>query len=291
MISFTVIANCQSGPLANILTGLSGELTWRRVKPIHLLTNADKAVFDSTLEEVNLVIHQPIGGNYKEFSINSIKNRFPNKIYISFPSLYFRGYAPWHMYLRLREGGVLKGPLGDYHDERIIRSYLLGRSVAQAVKELEDPNGDGDELLNIEFEKLSVRELELDVQSLDFIKSEFTKNKLFYVMNHPSNLMMSEIALRITRFLNLSISRNAIESVQRRPEYLRALEAPVDNVIKKFVDVKFQCDELYRDSRSGHPVTRTRFEFVRDCFELYERFDDFLNIYDFALERRARMEG
>ena len=182
-MNFTVIANCQAGPIGLIISALSQKLRYQRIKPIHQLETADLVDFDKIIDTSDIIIHQSISSIFSDFAIEKIKLRFPDKLYISFPSLFFLGYWPGMMYLRKPSGGTMKGVLGDYHFRTVVSAFLEGKSVSQTLKIFSEQSVDND-FFDREFLKLDAREESLDVKSSKFLIENFQQIKLFHVMNH-----------------------------------------------------------------------------------------------------------
>lgn len=285
-MKFTVIANCQSGPLANLLMALAPSLEWLRVKPIHLLKADDISAFDYAISDSEAVIHQPIGPSFDYFGIDSVKKRFPNKQYLSFPSLYFRGYHPWLMYLRKPTGGTLKGPIGDYHDERIVKGYINGCTVQEALQFLANSELDGS-FIDEEFERLDERacKSKLDAQSVEYLRSRYRSRKLFYVMNHPSNEVLIDIAIQLLDRLGLSVGQSCLEDARRRPDYLSTSFAPIDPAVRA-LGINAVDDGRYGVISDGCKVTYSVLEYIEASFDAYSREVDMQALYNYAQARR-----
>ena len=131
---FAVIGNSQAGALANIIKQSSCDLELVPVATVHKLDKSKPELFLNILSSVDIIIHQPIGDNFGSLSIERIKEVFPHKTYISFPSVYFDGYFPNLMYLRKPGGGTLAGLIEDYHDRRLVEASLKGMTPEEAVE-------------------------------------------------------------------------------------------------------------------------------------------------------------
>ena len=288
-MKFTVIGNCQSGPMANLMMALAPCLEWLRVKPIHLLKVDGLPYFDSTISESEVVIHQPIGSSFGDFGIDSVKKRFPDKHYLSFPSLYFRGYHPWMMYLRKPNGGTLKGPVSDYHDERIVKSYINGCSVYEAVQSLVNVELDSS-FIDEEFARLDERacESKLDAHTVQYLRSHYRSRKLFHVMNHPVNEVMIDIATQLLDRLSLAVSQSCRENAERRPDYLCTSFHPIDPAVR-VLGINAVDDGCYGVIANGSKITYNLVEYVEASFDCYSREDDMQALYDYAQARRKAL--
>lgn len=283
-MKFSVIANCQSGPMANLLMTLAPSLEWKRVKAIHLLQSNEVKEFDHAISDADYIFHQPIGSKFKEFSIEAIKTRFPSKLFISFPSLYFKGYCPWLMYLRNPKGGTLKGPIGDYHDERIVSNFIKGLSIKETIDDLCSHKVE-DTFFNIQFANLESRESKLDAQSSEYIKTNFKSRKLFYVFNHPANDVMIHIALQLLSKIQIGIDQSSIEVAKSRSDYLRRTFAPIDHAVKRLGVSAFD-DGCYGAVVDGVSVSYSVDEYVDACFRSYSTVPNMPALYEHALDRQ-----
>jgi hypothetical protein len=109
----TIYGNCQSGPLGLILKRMMPEIEYTRTMPVQAIPINQRAEFLAGLECFDIVIHQPIGGGFV-VSMDELKKLAPMKSYISFPSIFFRGFAPQLVSLTHPNGGPIRGPLKDY---------------------------------------------------------------------------------------------------------------------------------------------------------------------------------
>jgi hypothetical protein len=288
-MKFTVIANCQSGPMANLLMALAPQLKLVKIMPIHLLKTEDRDEFDRAIADVEIVIHQPISSNFREFAIDAVKERFPYKCYLSFPSLYFLGYSPWSMYLRKPTGGTLKGPIGDYHDERVVNAFINGLSVQEAIQRLAIEPLDTS-FVDKELAKLEQREIGLDVCSVDYLSEHYRDRKLFYVMNHPSNEVMIHVCLQLLDKLGIVVDRECLSIAERRPDYLRTVFSPIDPAVRA-LSITATDDGDYGVVIDGNIHKWNTSEFITACFDYYSKVDDMPALYRFASARRIALGG
>ena len=284
-MKFTVIANCQSGPIGNLILALAPELTLVRSKPIHTLKADDRDDFDRVIAEADVVIHQQIGASFKDYAIEAVKQRFPEKRFLSFPSLYFTGYQPWLMYLRKPAGGTLKGVLGDYHDERVVRAYIDGLTIDQAVDRMGVEAVDAG-FFEAEFTKLELRETGLDARSVDYLREHYRKRKLFYVMNHPANEVMIHVALQLLTRLGLAAEEEGCKRAASRPEYLRTTYAPID-ATARLHGIDAPDESSYGATVAGKMCRWSQTEYVAASFDQYSAIDDMPNLFRYALARRV----
>lgn len=287
-MNFTVIANCQSGPMANIISTLAPSANHIRVKPIHTLIESDLPSFDESIKNSDLIIHQPIGESFKSYSINEIKNRFPNKQFISFPSLFFTGYWPWMMYLRMPTGGTLKGLTGDYHDQRIVESFINGKSVPETILTLENTPL-GKDFISEELNKLQIRERNLDAKSSEFIAENYQNEMLFYVMNHPSNSLIIHCAIQLLEKIDIKITNSDLSKAKLLPDYLSNIFTPVDSVARKTFDIITNKSDLYTLKEVNSLNQWTMSEYISNSFEIYKNTSDIEKILEYAINLKIKI--
>ena len=137
-IRISVIANCQAGPIGWRLLSIAENLEIVRIPPVHTIAAKDHARHIDELAKADVIIHQPIGETFGPLSTRSLQSNFSAKTLVSFPAIYFAGTIPQLAYLRIPGGGTLKGPLGDYHDRRIVSGFLNGNDPADVDAWLDD---------------------------------------------------------------------------------------------------------------------------------------------------------
>ena len=125
--SFCVIGNCQSNPISIFVEKISPQFKRVLFPAIHLIDLSKLDRIWEILDKVDIIIHQPISDSFGELGIESLMLKYPDKKYVSFPSVYFDGYFPYLGYLRRPAGGTVKGVLGDYHDFRVLEAFLQGK--------------------------------------------------------------------------------------------------------------------------------------------------------------------
>lgn len=284
-----IIANCQSGPIMNLLKALSPGLIYSRTKQIHLLNENELDVFNSQVESSDIVIHQPISDNFKEFAIEKVKSRFPGKQFISFPSIYFRGYHPWLMYMRKPGGGTLQGPLGDYHDERIVQDYINHKTKDESLMHLvSECDLDKGGFYAREFDKIESREEMLDTKVGKYLQSNFQYRKLFFTFNHPANEVLIHVCIQLLQKLGMPPSQESILLASSYPNYLSTSIAPIDTAVNDAGCVASD-DGCYKRRLDKMTSVWNRAEFIDACYKVYSNIENIEEIYNFAKSRQLKM--
>ncbi len=193
-IKIAVIANCQASPLYFLLPYMSSDIEVVKIPPVHTIAKKDVRIVLDAVNEVDYVIHQPIGADFGPISVENIKIAAPRKQYISFPSIYFSGLLPHLSYLRSPNTGSIQSPLGDYHDIRILRAFLDGKSIDQCIATVDDFPFDGSHFFQSCLAESRRREVGLDVRVMDRVEEQIQTSQTFYTFNHVDNQLMWYVA-------------------------------------------------------------------------------------------------
>jgi hypothetical protein len=285
-----VYANCQSGPLGSILSTLSDDLVVLKVDPVHVLKPDRLAAVEAQFDKASVIVHQPIGPGFRDFSVAALKKKFPRKRWISFPSLYFAAYSPNLMYLRKPGGGTLRGVLNDYHDDRVVQGFLRGLSVPQMLGELAraDPVA-GDEAIRHALGVLAERDAGVDIGCAGFIEAQFRTQRLFHVMNHPANAVLVQVALGVLARLGLPAKAGAADRLCAAPCFLSNYQVPIEASVLAAIRSDRLVAGHYSLRQDGADVGMTTEQFVAGSFRTYASTPDFGRLYAYAAERRKVM--
>lgn len=289
MISFAVIGNCQASPISNFITSLSSNLKSVKCPPIHTVDKHSPDALYRAISDVDVIVHQPISDSFQKASINEIKKKYPSKKYISFPSIYFNGYFPNLMYLRVPKGGTLKGIIGDFHDRRVVNGVLDGLNDSEIVQKMREPtcNTDSINLINASLKELSDRESNLDIKVALLIKESVFEKRLFYVFNHPCNLLLIHVAASVCEILGVDINKDALDECYQRKDYLTGSQAAIDFSVLQMMESVNEQNELFANRQSSSdPKFFTIEQFVKLQANQYRQTAELKEYYSFALERQ-----
>lgn len=203
-MKIVVIANCQAAPVSSLLGIGSSEVEINRVPAVHTIKGDRANVILDAVAASDVVIHQPIGANFGPIATNELKDAFPNKRFVSFPSIYFGGLLPHLVYLRLPGGGTLQGPLGDYHDRHILRSFLTGISEAECLAGFSSSPVDAKEHFQECLEESIRRDAEVDLPVMDAVQDRIPFHQTFYTFNHCDNFILWTVAQRALKLLGVA---------------------------------------------------------------------------------------
>jgi len=202
-MKLTVIANCQSSGLGFLLKEASSEIELLRVPPVHTIKQDNIDMILETVSQCDVVIHQPIGENFGPISSEQLRQHFPNKRFISFPSIFFAGLLPHLAYLRQPKGGTFQGPLGDYHDLRILAAFHLGLTEDACLENIEHIDIDALAHYQACWEESTRREREVDIPVMHFVEKRIKQTHIFYTFNHTDNELLWDVAQSAIRLLNV----------------------------------------------------------------------------------------
>ncbi|MCK7597354.1 WcbI family polysaccharide biosynthesis putative acetyltransferase [Microbulbifer sp. CAU 1566] len=265
-----ILANCQGPALAKILEKVvdgQGNCLFDvlNLKPVYELTHEQQPLLEDLCRQCDILLYQP-HIRYKFtpewrssdywVSITSAKH------IISFPSLYFAGYNPELTYLRNKQNQHLNAGFVDYHDKRIVKLLLEGRSdedIKHSFHRLQPVREDVESVLKDTLAELRRREQEqqLDISVSKFVEQNFTRERLFYTYNHPANSVLYEVIRQLLE--KVGCGEIAVPKVEK--ELLRYDYFPIAPAVSKYLGLKFADDgELYRvqnkDLRRAQVVDR-----------------------------------
>lgn len=173
-------------------------------------------VLDEEIPTGDLVISQPISVGYRGTDLFSNKRTREcalkhNKRYITITNMYFTGYDPVPFQPTNSEGKILAPYL---YVPIICMDGLINSDIESAKNAWNDPDAYSKEELerNVEMSLslLESREANIfdteygiDIRISDYIREHFRQDYLFHTHNHPSNILLLEVAKRI--FTNVGI--------------------------------------------------------------------------------------
>lgn len=202
-MKLTVLANCQASPLGNLLNQTSSEIELLRIPPVHTVTKDNLDMVLNTVSQCDVVIHQPVGENFGPISSEQLQQHFPDKRFISFPSIFFAGLLPHLAYLRKPGGGTFQGPLGDYHDLRIVGAFQRGDSEQACLENIGNFDIDAQAHYQECWEESSRREQTVDIPVMHFVKERIKKTHIFYTFNHVDNELLWNVTQSVLDLLNV----------------------------------------------------------------------------------------
>lgn len=286
-INVVVVGNCQARPLAKILESLNPKVKVTATAIVHLLKSEQFAEYQQAFEEADLIVSQLVKDNYPcEFvRTNFLKQRYGDKV-LSIVNLYFTGYTPDWFYIRLPERGPLRGPMGDYHNRTILRSWQQGEPEELAAQRLEDPEYNRRYLSELEssFDQLKDRERMVDVKVSDVIETNFKKSRMFFTFNHPNMFLLRKYAERILKRAGVRRKRRWFPPHDREllnqfiPLANPAMDLPLGNMTKhRGVAFEMNQNDLVTIGRRKEYSSH---EIVNEFYRIYHYLGDELGLRD-----------
>lgn len=290
-MKYVVLANCQAGPISIILDKLFDNLERVALPAVHTITESMVKNVIDTINTVDIIFHQPIGESFGELSVEALKERFPHKKFLSFPSIYFDGYFPHCMYLRKPGGGTLTGTIGDYHDSRVVEAFLNGKSESEVVNKINRSISDKKtsmEYITRSINTLAKREEELDVKISTYLEKNILTDRLFYVFNHPANVVLLQVVKQLGNCLGLLASESGIKAIRHTKDYLSGYQFMIDSQVRELMVNKLDGD-LYHISQGEKRIVFDVLGFVESEFNIYRNTPEIASIYEYALKRKKAM--
>lgn len=263
-----VYGNCQAGPLGRLLERAAPQLEVVRVAPVHTIQPADYEATRDLFRTADVVLSQPIGASFGTVSLDSLKADAGKCEWVTYPSIYFSGTFPYLQYLRRPSGLPVRGPLGDYHDTRILRSFELGLDEVNCLKELEaeDPVRCDLHFKNALAES-SRREASLDIKIMETLAELLLVERCFHTFNHPSNKVMWQVVCRFLELMSIPILAGAKPPIT---QFLDEISAAIPTEMGSVVGLSY-ADPLYRVRREAVEPARL----VEDFYRIYRQMEDF----------------
>ncbi|RED16171.1 WcbI family polysaccharide biosynthesis putative acetyltransferase [Parasphingopyxis lamellibrachiae] len=265
-----VYANCQAGPVSSLLGLANSDLEIIRCPAVHTLTSSDIPRIQQLVEACDVIVHQPISDNFGPLATEMLKNEYPTKTFVSFPSIYFRGLFPYLSYLRVPDAGTLTGPFSEYHDLRIVAAFLAGLSIEETTIILSQGDGDHRPFFEACLSESRSKEATTDIKVMDIVKDRLRGGDPFFTYNHPPNSVLWHVAEQVLKILELPIREQF--SVPKM-QYLGENRAAIPNSLLRDLNVQVR--------RPNYMTNGEVFEhekLVAEYFIVYKNFEDFLAI-------------
>lgn len=277
MTKVSVIANCQSGPIASRLLSVENSFDLVRIPPAHTIAPESQAKTLEKISKADVIVYQRLGPGFGELASANLRQIFPEKTFVSFPSIYFSGTMPQLKYLRLEEGGTLKGPLGDYHDHRLVQGYLDGRNPSCVRHWLDDYNVDAKSYFDQCVAETEARDKGADIQILDVILDRIKFYRTMYTFNHPDNVVLCAIVDRILHKLGYP---SGIDAPPPKKPWLGNTVAAVPEFVTHQLGLNYFASDYSVDG-----VILKMPSLAADFFYAYSEVENFRSIVEYNNSR------
>lgn len=248
MAKLLVFANCQANPVASLIQIASPSTEIVRCPAVHTITNDRRDEIINLIAGVDIVVHQPIGERFGPIASEALKEIFPEKIFVSFPSIYFSGLFPQLCNLHIPGGGVLKGPLTDYHDIRIVAAFLAGKSGEDCIRTITSDEEPYESRYRDSMMESLAREQNTDIRVMPTITAAQAERPCMFTFNHPDNLILFHVAQQAVALLGLPSSPTAKAPLRNM---LGAISAAVPQGLLRHVGAAWTRSEY---AVNGEPV-------------------------------------
>lgn len=281
-MKIVVFANCQANPIGSLLEIAGSGIEAIRCPPVHTISSEDAEKLYEMVSKSDVVVHQPIGENFGPISSDHLRSKFSSKGFVSFPSIYFGGLFPQLIYLRKPGGGTLRGPLGDYHDIRIIESFISGLSEVGCVERIEYDDREYGEQYQTALKESKRRDKLVDVPVMDIIEELMEIERPLNTFNHPTTAVIWQVSLRILGHLGI---RKKITAKQPFKKFLNEITAMIPQTLAEKVSNGCWSQQHYE--RKGEVLDTT--QLVSDFFKVYRSEHDFYRLYQHNVTRKIKI--
>ena len=270
-----VVGNCQARPLRTFL----GDMLQQEmpIEPIvvHLATEEQRDEHLALLDRVDIILAQPVASNYpvRHVQTDFLRERYSDRLVI-WPNLFFHGQTPSLFYVAgsISPGSPpvrLRSALDVYHDEYILGCWLEHIDASECVAKYQESGSNATNRFALSLEQFRERETQCDVQMSDFVSERFQTERLFFTFNHPTSVVLCELAKRIGLFLSLPIE----PGLARQGEFLGRVVPPVSNAIRDELGLVYADLPLVGVVSSGTGERRYEMDLAGIVRASYEAYD------------------
>lgn len=201
--SFVIIGNCQAAAIAQIIREKSVRFEIKKVITAHLYKEHNENIY-RLMDETDYIITQNISDKFEGINTAVILNRYQEKT-VRILNLHFTGFHPDWCYLPLVKGKRCGSPIGEYHNQIVIDSFIKGDSIESAFVNYNDVNSyhnNYSDAAGKSLDELRSREKFSDINMSDVIEDSFLKGECcFHTFNHPSKYLMNIQVNRVFDYL------------------------------------------------------------------------------------------
>jgi hypothetical protein len=241
---------------------------------LHTLLSKPKDVFalEQRMRVADIILHIPVEDNYSvEIARSStIAALRPNHSYCV-PMLFFEGLHPDIKYVGTT-GYRAKSPMGDYNSRIVLRSFLLGLSVADArillTSDEEYRKLGYYEKFETSLTELARRDFRCVVGCSDIVQELVREIPIFYTVNHPMNILVQKLIVKVFNYLNLDFEH--IPAVFLQDTLGGGPVWPVVDCVAREHKLKYGSAN-YMKTNEGGQVVISFDEFVEKSYYIYSR--------------------
>jgi hypothetical protein len=241
-----VIANCQARPISALLPQIASDIETLEPIILHLAKPQDCERDLAQVSQADFIFAQLTQDNFQASHLASkfLKDRFGEKVII-WPNIFYMGQQPYLRYFSHKTEGRMIGPMDAMHDLRLYKSWRdTGRVNPSAALEYEPDFIYAAREASLS--ELRAKESVCDVSISDFLSSFEDRERLFFTFNHPTQLVLTEMARRI--FSKLGLTPKNLNSNTPQVEPLGRYRVP--SLWSEAADY-CQGDKIVMDSDDG----------------------------------------
>lgn len=267
-----VHGNCHATLIKKMLTSVELFNNEYAIYPLSAICGIKEGyIRDGLLKNCDVFIHQDIRPD------NSYGYRFSDEyilpkvregaVKITIPNLYGVGRMIFPKVTRYTNpqwilAGRDHNGMFPHKNELIEELVKNGKGIEEIIDTLKGRCISEQEILcnfENEIEKIRIREQNWDIKMSQFILNNYKEKKLFYDHEHPTNIILEEIALQVLKILGICDVK--VECTDRNDLY----EEPVLPWVKEVLGMKWE-QEYIREGNSGRKikVNMTLDDYVRE---------------------------
>jgi hypothetical protein len=239
---YAVFGNCQAPLIADFLeTSPKFNSFFSKIElpGVHEITGQQLNDFKNKAKSLSIFIYQNVKRDH--FDTESIISLLPeNCIKISIPSLFFNAYNPEVAYIRESRANIV------YHDRlqlKLINDFDFFQDALLSSLNYY-PEDFSKECLRLSMGELRRRELDQNIKIpiSDYILEKYQFERLFHVLNHPSQDLIKTLSVRILKYLGIGSEIDQVISSY----YLDRWQFPVYRSHFNNLGLVFDNPSIYR---------------------------------------------
>jgi hypothetical protein len=242
------------------------------VPPVHRISRREISALRRLLGRTRLLIAQPVNNGYRSLGLglDEMAESLPRDAQVvRWAPLYWDALFPFSVTIHRSNRRKVRAPVVGHHDLRLLVGAHHGDDeMGRALFGAPEVSGSGVRFVLENCEsRLRAREEHCDVKMLDFVSASDVEPHAFHSFNHPTRLVLEELASRVHSEVGLSYEINASPAADEPLGDLRLpLEAPV-----------LQARSLQTDSREDwirHGRLQPRAEIAQRHLSWYREHSD-----------------
>ena len=276
----TVIANCHTGPLAQILAfcGRGIKLDGIFVDNWDNLASEDRKkadVLQDTLGDDSLVFSFVLSAAFGQLETAGLRKLLGDRL-VTFTNVRFDGLHPDMTYFG-PFGGRWSGLLADYHSRIVMHSFSAGRSASECAQmfrgEVYEDLGYF-EVFDTSATELKRRDLACDVRCADNFLELIQQEYCLLTFNHPTSIVFSSIVKALCQYAHIEYV--AFEERLYPNPLVQSVIWPIYNEVAESLRLPYRSPQFFSQPPTGYVQGSSRSlsipEFVHGCYDFYSKY-------------------